>query len=404
MAFRTILCLFIVFGAGACAVVPTSTLLKVASCSSVNSSRTLCLTSNNCSGREAKESCMLVLSVPPEVEKQSLQQVVGDQGHVSQLEVERQALQVAAERQEGKLSLFKVWGFGCLSVGIISLSGVTGAVLWPIINSPLYNQLMAALIGLATGSLTSTALFQLIPEAFALKEITQSDDYLHTSLFAWFSLWSMFVIEGLSKIAFKKTKGKVSLKSNGAVEETMQLKEAEHQAVHDQGIKSEKKIGAVAWMIILGDGLHNFIDGMSIGAGYSQSLGTGVGLSVAIACEEFPHELGDFAILLQSGLPLKKALLYNFLSACTAFIGLFLGILLGQLEGAHLVFAFAGGLFLYISLSHLIPELKGTVKERLRKSKGEATIFFLLQNIGIITGTSIIYVITKYNDAITNAL
>lgn len=326
---------------------------------------------------------MLVLSVPPEVEKQSLQQVADDQGHLTQIEV---------------------WSLGCLSVGIISLSGVTGAVLWPIINSPLYGQLMAALIGLATGSLTSTALFQLIPEAFTLKELTQSNDYLHTALFAWFSLWSIFVIEGLSKIAFKKTEEKVTLKSNGAAEERMQLKEREEHSGHDHGIKSGKKIGAVAWMIILGDGLHNFIDGMSIGAGYSQSLGTGVGLSVAIACEEFPHELGDFAILLQSGLPLKKALLYNFLSACTAFIGLFLGILLGQLEGAHLVFAFAGGLFLYISLAHLIPELKGTVKERLRKSKGEAMVFFLLQNIGIITGASIIYFITKYNDDITNAL
>ncbi|CAH1389802.1 unnamed protein product [Nezara viridula] len=359
---------------------------------------------------------MLVLSVPPEVEKQSLLQVADDQGHISQFEVERQALQVAAERQERKLTLFQVWSMGCLSVGIISLSGVTGAVLWPIINSPLYNQLMSALIGLATGSLTSTALFQLLPEAFGLKELTQSDDYLHTALFAWFSLWSIFVIEGFSKIAFKKPEEKVALKSNGAVEERMQLKEQEEQIGHDHGIKSGKKIAAVAWMIILGDGLHNFIDGMSIGAGYTQSLGTGFGLSVAIACEEFPHELGqapihrvdlilgDFAILLQSGLPLKKALLYNFLSACTAFIGLFLGILLGQLEGAHLVFAFAGGLFLYISLAHLIPELKGAVKERLKKSKGEATVFFLLQNIGIITGTSIIYVITKYNDAITNAL
>lgn len=51
-------------------------------------------------------------------------------------------------------------------------------------------------------------------------------------------------------------------------------------------------LAAVAWMVVLGDGLHNFVDGMSIGAGYTQSIGTGVSISMAIACEEFPHELG----------------------------------------------------------------------------------------------------------------
>lgn len=54
------------------------------------------------------------------------------------------------------------------------------------------------------------------------------------------------------------------------------------------------KVAAVAWIIIFGDGLHNFIDGMSIGAGYTQSIGTGISISVAIACEEFPHELGKY--------------------------------------------------------------------------------------------------------------
>lgn len=59
---------------------------------------------------------------------------------------------------------FLVWGFGGLSVLIISLSGIFGAVLWPILNSPFYPHLMRVLIGLAVGSLTSTSIFQLIPE------------------------------------------------------------------------------------------------------------------------------------------------------------------------------------------------------------------------------------------------
>lgn len=63
---------------------------------------------------------------------------------------------------------------------------------------------------------------------------------------------------------------------------------------------------------------------------------------------------GDFAILINSGMPLKKALLYNFLSACTAFGGLILGIMIRDLETSVYVFAFAGGLFLYVSLADMV--------------------------------------------------
>jgi zinc transporter ZupT len=58
--------------------------------------------------------------------------------------------------------------------------------------------------------------------------------------------------------------------------------------------KLKKKIAPVAWMIIFGDALHNFIDGLSIGAAFSTNIMTGVSVSVAVLCEEFPHELGRF--------------------------------------------------------------------------------------------------------------
>jgi zinc transporter ZupT len=57
--------------------------------------------------------------------------------------------------------------------------------------------------------------------------------------------------------------------------------------------KKKKAVKPVAWMIIFGDGLHNFIDGMTIGAGFSLSPATGLSMSLAIICEEFPHELGE---------------------------------------------------------------------------------------------------------------
>ena len=61
------------------------------------------------------------------------------------------------------------------------------------------------------------------------------------------------------------------------------------------------------------------------GAAFSESILTGLSVSLAVLCEEFPHELGDFAVLLNSGMTVRQAMMYNFLSACTCYLGLVLG-------------------------------------------------------------------------------
>lgn len=61
---------------------------------------------------------------------------------------------------------------------------------------------------------------------------------------------------------------------------------------------SDNVIATVAWMVVFGDGIHNFIDGLSIGAAFNESILTGISISVAVMCEEFPHELGEISALL----------------------------------------------------------------------------------------------------------
>jgi len=162
----------------------------------------------------------------------------------------------------------------------------------------------------------------------------------------------------------------------------------------------ENRIQTVAWMIIFGDGIHNFIDGLSIGAAFSESILTGVSVSVAVLCEEFPHELGDFAVLLNAGMRSREALLYNFLSACTCYLGLILGILLGELDGNIYIFGLAGGMFLYISLVDMVPEMNESVETASRLGTAEAIRVFMLQNVGILVGIASLYTLARYQDEI----
>lgn len=91
-----------------------------------------------------------------------------------------------------------------------------------------------------------------------------------------------------------------------------------------------KKMKAAGWMIFIGDMLHNFIDGLTLGAAFMVSNGEGLRMSFPIICEEFPHELGDIAVLLSSGLTIGQALIMNFLSACSCYLGFLIGAKLGR--------------------------------------------------------------------------
>ncbi|XP_017488049.1 PREDICTED: zinc transporter ZIP14-like [Rhagoletis zephyria] len=169
-----------------------------------------------------------------------------------------------------------------------------------------------------------------------------------------------------------------------------------------QNSRSSGEVATIAWMIILGDGMHNFINGVTIGAAFTQSIMEGISISVAVVCEEFPHELGDFSLLISSGMSMRKALGYNFISACTCYLGMIVGILIGDFSDATpYVFALAGGMFLYISLVDMMGELSTNLEAANRKRGLRFTAqMLILQNLGILIGVSIMFSLAKYSDKI----
>ncbi len=125
-------------------------------------------------------------------------------------------------------------------------------------------------------------------------------------------------------------------------------------------------------MITLGDGVHNFIDGVAIAAAYMANPTLGLTTALAVAAHEIPQEIADFSILLSRGLSKTKTILFNMASGLTAFLGATGMYLFSDQLKAYLglIIAFTAGMFTYIALSDLIPELhhSGSKKDSLPQS------------------------------------
>lgn len=128
-----------------------------------------------------------------------------------------------------------------------------------------------------------------------------------------------------------------------------------HSHTHGHVHSPPDSLSAVAWMVIMGDGLHNFTDGMAIGAAFSNNIAGGFSTAIAVFCHELPHELGDFAVLLKAGMTAKQAVFYNILSSILSFFGMIVGVMVGDTpEASAWIFSCAAGMFLYIALVDMV--------------------------------------------------
>ncbi len=158
--------------------------------------------------------------------------------------------------------------------------------------------------------------------------------------------------------------------------------EGDHGPVAQGNTEHEK---AVAYLSLLGDSMHNFVDGVVIGAAYIVSIPLGFSTTLAVIAHEIPHELSDFTILLFGGFSVRKALLYNFLSALTAVLGtaIVFAVQSRFVDLSYALLPFAAGNFIYIAASDLIPELHR--KRRLGVS--------VMQVLAIVAGIFIIVLV-----------
>ncbi len=151
-----------------------------------------------------------------------------------------------------------------------------------------------------------------------------------------------------------------------------------HQTDH---LTDSTKVKPYGYLSLYADGIHNFTDGILIGAAWMFSPELGLATTITVILHEIPQEISDFGILLKAGFSKKKAILYNFIVATTAILGTILALWLGH-EVEHFsiyVLPVAAGGFVYLASTSLLPEvLKNT-----KKGNWIYYSFFVLMGLGL---------------------
>jgi zinc and cadmium transporter len=223
------------------------------------------------------------------------------------------------------------------------------------------DKVLLVLIAFSAGTILGAAYFDLLPEALELVDESAVFIYIAAGFVAFFFL-ERFIYWY-------------------------------HGHPHETDIKEEMadraKTKGFTYLNLMGDGIHNFLDGMIIAASFLIGFPVGLATTAAVIFHELPQEIGDYGILIYGGFKRKKALLLNFVVALTVILGGISGILFIEVVEAlkGFLIALSAGGFIYLASSELIPELHR--EKSLRKSVLQFIIFIL--GLAVIWSLAIIF-------------
>ncbi|XP_064874073.1 zinc transporter ZIP4-like [Oncorhynchus nerka] len=332
-----------------------------------------------------------------------------------------------------QLSTTEKFVYASIANLLICLAALVGVmVLLCTSCSSVFQLVIQFCVSLAVGSLTGDALLHLLPMFLGLHVHSEGTDHSHSEevpdyickiLVMMAGIYCFYLMETIfSIITTHKDSHHHSLHHHGEESEPhhcdhgkvlemylqekknkqsisqTDLVESEHSEDTEKAFpepnQRSREQRLLPYMVTIGDGIHNFADGLAIGAAFSVSWNSGLATSLAVFCHELPHELGDFAILLHSGLSVKKALMLNVGSALTSFIGLYIALTVStDLATKQWIAAITSGLFLYVGLADMLPTM-------IHADNRRPWLMFLLQNLGLLSGWGILLLLSLYEEKI----
>lgn len=245
-----------------------------------------------------------------------------------------------------------VWIYTIASVFLVSAMSLVGVVS-VFFGEKKLNRVLRLFVSFSVGTLLGDAFIHLIPEAFERGGITVS-----LSILA--GIMTFFILERF----------------------------IHWRHCHETGCEEHGQ--ALPYMILMGDGLHNFIDGIIIGASYLVSVPVGIATTLAVVFHEIPQEIGDFGTLMHGGFSKMKALFWNFISSLASVVGA-VGVLMlsFQFESiTKILVPFAAGGFIYIATADMIPELHKHKAHKLSETLKQVFFFVL----GILIMYSLLFI------------
>lgn len=169
-----------------------------------------------------------------------------------------------------------------------------------------------------------------------------------------------------------------------------------HHHEHDKEMKEDPR----AWLVVLGDTIHNLLDGIAIGAAFSISIPTGIVTTIAVAAHEIPQEIGDFGLLLSKGMSRGRVITVNVLSALVTVVGAVLIFMLGSQGNLPIgaILGLSAGFLLYIAMSDIIPAVHQH-KSGDRMFSAQAILLILgVVMVGLVTTLSHQYISDSHAD------
>ncbi|MFC1756344.1 ZIP family metal transporter [Patescibacteria group bacterium] len=239
-----------------------------------------------------------------------------------------------------------VWIYSLASVVIVSAVSLIGIFLLAVDYKKL-NKTLIYLVSFAAGTLLGNAFIHLIPESF--ETVPKM-----ASLYILSGLVVFFILE---KFIYWR---------------------------HCHEIACEDHPHIMSKMILVGDTVHNFIDGMIIAASYFISVPVGIATTLAVVFHEIPQEIGDFGSLIYGGYSRAKAIMYNFLTATSSIAGAIIVLIIGSNADSitNFLIPFAAGGFIYVASTDIMPELHKSTKI----SQSVLQLAFILLGIAVMFG------------------
>lgn len=247
----------------------------------------------------------------------------------------------------------QIWFYSLASVLLVSLLSLVGLATLGVSRERL-QRVLFYLVSFSTGALLGDVFLHIIPE------IMEGEGALRHSVFILIGIGVFFILERLF-------------------------------IWHHAHTEHSENIHSMVYLVIVGDAIHNFLDGIAIATSFLISIPVGFATSVAVIFHEIPQEIGEFAVLVHGGWSRGKALFYNFVSALSAVFGAVLVLAFaGSVDESSPVIsallALSAASFVYIAMSDLIPELH-------KESNARRSVFqFIWIVLGVLVMASLLLI------------